>query len=119
MENALWVIVAIGIIANAYRSGSKYTSNLDFRVRLREHLKNAGVIFLAAFFLGSLLIQLELFTPKLIALYIADADSTTAPYIAASFVSLTGFAAQLFIGLSGLSRNRKGLTDSSSKEFVD
>ena len=119
MENALWITVAAGLIANAFRSELKYASNSNFWIRLHENIKNAGVIFLAVFFLGSLFIDLRLFDPNLIALYIAEASATTAPYIAAIFVSLVSFVGRFFVGLSGFLRNRKGLKNSPSKEFVD
>jgi hypothetical protein len=89
MNDALWIVIAAGVIANAFRSESASIDNHNrkFRLRLRENLLSAIVIFLAVFFLGSLLLDLDLIGPSLIALHLADASSRTAPYIAALFIS--------------------------------
>jgi|SRR5690554_3724957 len=98
MENALWGIVAAGIIVNAYRSEPRPTGNSDFRSRLGKNLLSAIVVFLAVFFLGSFIGDLDLLAPPLIALYLLDASSLTAPYVAALFVSLLDLLSRVFVG---------------------
>lgn len=105
MEDALWSLVAAGVIANAYRSEPRLTSNPEFRSRLRENFLGALVIFLAIFFLGSFILNLEMLDPRLIALNLSDASSRTAPYIAALFVSLLDLMARTLINIYFVARD--------------
>jgi hypothetical protein len=40
MENALWSLVAVGVIANAYRSEPRFIRSSQFWLRVRENLIN-------------------------------------------------------------------------------
>ena len=102
MENALWSLIAIGLIANAYSSEARLTNFSAFKSRLRQNFLGAGAVFLAVFFLGSLIQDLGVLDSRLIALNLSNANSFSAPYIAAIFVSGFDLAGRTVIGLVSL-----------------